>query len=300
MRGGLDVSEFLEALKRRILICDGAMGTQLMEAGMQSGECSEVWNVEHPDKVLAIHKRYIDAGADIVLSNTFGGNRWALQRHGRAGEVALLNTEGIKIARKAAGLNGFVAGDIGPTGELSQPYGIRNEEEFEEVFFEQSKAFAAAGVDLILIETQMAAEELGAAVRAAKKAARLPVGATASFSPAADASKYRTMMGASVELIVETALSAGADIVGANCGTIDILDMVKIVKRIRKITDKYVLIEPNAGRPIIEGTKTVYPQKPDEMAKHVRALVEAGANIIGGCCGTTPGHIAAIADSIKD
>jgi 5-methyltetrahydrofolate--homocysteine methyltransferase len=294
------MNKFLETLKRRILICDGAMGTQLMEAGMQSGECSEAWNIDHPDKVFSIHKRYIDAGADIILTNTFGGNRWTLQRHHLEDKVQLFNTEGCKIARKAASSAKFVAGDIGPTGEMPEPYGMRKEQEFEEVFLEQAKALAAAGVDFLLVETQMASEELGAAVRGAKKTGMIPVCATASFSPAADAAEYRTMMGASVETIVETSLASGADIVGANCGTIDIHDMVKIVVRIRKITDKPILIEPNAGKPVVEGSKTIYPQKPEEMAKHVRALINAGANIIGGCCGTTPAHIAAIARAVKD
>ena len=274
------------------------MGTQLMDAGMAPGDCSEVWNIEHPDKVSAIQKRYVDAGADIILTNTFGANRWTLQRHGREDDVKPLNTEGVKIARKAAGADRFVAGDIGPTGELTQPYGLKSEAEFEEIFFEQARALAEAGVDFFFVETQMAAEELGAAVRAAKKAAKLPVCATASFSPASDGAEYRTVMGASVEMVVEAALAAGADIVGANCGTIDIRDMERIVSRIRSVTDKYILVEPNAGKPVVQGTKTIYLQRPEEMAEHVPALLNAGANIIGGCCGTTPAHIAAIAKII--
>lgn len=293
------MNKFLDALKSRILICDGAMGTQLIEAGMQPGECPEAWNIKHPEKVLAIHNSYIQSGADIILTNTFGCNRWTLQKHGRQNEVILLNTEAVKLARKAAVVQKFVAGDIGPTGELPQPYGLHSEEEFEEVFLEQAKALAEAGVDLLLVETQMAVEELAAAVRACKKASKLPVCASASFSPASDDAEYRTMMGASVEMVVETAISAGADIVGANCGSVDIRDMEKIVLRIRAVTDKPILVEPNAGKPVIQGSKTIYAQKPEEMAEHIPALVNAGANIIGGCCGTTPAHIRAIADVIN-
>ena len=293
------MSKFLEILKTRTMICDGAMGTQLMEAGMQPGECSESWNLEHADKVMAIQKAYIDAGADIVITNTFGGNRWVLQRHGRAGDLEMLNTSAVEIARKAAGNGNFVAGDIGPTGELPQPYGLRSEEEFVQVFAEQSKALAKAGIDVIFIETQTANEELGAAVRAAKENTDLPICASASYSPGAKADDYRTMMGATVETMVEAALSNGADIVGANCGAVDMRDMVSIVKKVRKITDKFILIEANAGKPVVEGTRTTYPQTPEEFAEHVQALIDAGANIIGGCCGTTPQHIAAIAGIVK-
>lgn len=270
------------------------MGTQLIEAGMQPGECPEAWNINHPEKVLAIHQCYTESGADIILTNTFGCNRWTLQKHGRQNEVTLLNTEAVKLARKAAGAQKFVAGDIGPSGELPQPYGLHSEEEFEEVFFEQAKALADAGVDLLLVETQMAVEELAAAVRACKKASKLPVCASASFSPASDDAEYRTMMGSSVETVTETALSAGADIIGANCGSVDIRDMEKIILRIRIVTGKPILVEPNAGKPVIEGSKTIYTQSPEEMAEHVPALINAGANIIGGCCGTTPAHISAM------
>ncbi len=295
------MSRFIETPKKRVMICDGAMGTQLIEAGMQPGECSEAWNLEHPDKILAIQESYIEAGAEIVITNTFGGNRWNLARHGKETQLEKLNSAAAEIARSAAGKANFVAGDIGPTGELPQPYGNRSEEEFIEVFAEQVKALAKAGVDVIFVETQSAAEELGAAVRAVRENTDLPVCGGASYSPVAHGGNdYRTMMGATVETMIEMALSNGADIVGANCGSVDITDMIEIVKKIRRITDKYILVEPNAGKPVVEGTKTTYPQTPRQMAEHVQALIDAGANIIGGCCGTTPEHIAAIARIVRN
>ncbi len=293
------MSRFIQTLETRVLVCDGAMGTQLMAAGLQPGECSEAWNVEHPDKVLQIQKSYVEAGADIVITNTFGGNRWSLAHHGREEGLNRLNSSAVEIARDAAGESNFVAGDIGPTGELPLPYGTKGEEEFVAIFAEQAKILATAGVDVLFIETQTAVEELGAAVRAAKKATELPVCASASYSPTADGSDYRTMMGAGVEILVEAAVSNGAEIVGANCGDVDIRGMVEIVKRIRQVTDRFILIEPNAGRPVIEGGETKYLQTPEQMVEHVQALMDAGANIIGGCCGTTPEHIAAMAAVIK-
>jgi len=295
----LDVNRFLETLKERVMVCDGAMGTQLIDAGMQPGECPEAWNLEHADELLAIQKGYIEAGADIVITNTFGGNRWTLARHGKDGRLGTLNSAAVEIARKAAGESNFVAGDIGPTGELPQPYGTKSEDEFLDVFAEQARVLASAGVDAIFIQTQTAVEELSAAVRAAKEVTDLPVCASASYSRAAQGDSYRTMMGASVEIMVEAALTNGADIVGANCGSVDISEMVEIVKIIRGITKKYILVEPNAGKPVMEGTRTTYPQTPEQMAEHVRALIDAGASIIGGCCGTTTKHVAAIARVVK-
>ncbi len=292
------MSRLLDMLKERVMVCDGAMGTQLIEAGMQPGECPEAWNLEHAEEVLAIQKGYVEAGADIVITNTFGGNRWTLARHGKDGELEPLNSAAVKIAREAAGESSFVAGDIGPTGDLPEPYGSKSEEDFVEVFAEQARALAT-GIDVIFVETQSAAAELGAAVLAAKENTDLPVCASASYSRATKGNDYRTMMGDSVEIMVEAALTNGADIVGANCGSVDISEMVEIVKMIRRITDKYILVEPNAGRPVIEGTRTTYPQTPEQMAEHVQALIDAGVNIIGGCCGTTPEHIAAIARVVK-
>ena len=178
------------------------------------------------------------------------------------------------------------------------PYGPKSHREFVEVFAEQAKALAT-GVDVIFVETQSAAEELAAAVVAVKESTDLPVCASASYSRAAHGDGYRTMMGASVEIMVEAALTNGADIVGANCGSVDISEMVEIVKTIRGITDKYILVEPNAGKPVMEGTRTTYPQTPEQMAEHVQALIDAGASIIGGCCGTTAKHVAAIARIVK-
>jgi 5-methyltetrahydrofolate--homocysteine methyltransferase len=254
------------------------------------------WNLLHPDRVKEVHSAYIDAGADAILTNSLLGNRWCLERYGLGEKVLDLNSAAVKVARAAAGEERYVLGDVGPTAELVHPLGTKKQEEFVEVFREQVFTLAE-GVDGIAIQTMTALEELVAAVRAAKETG-LPVIASMSFTP--DRGKgYRTIFGIGIEQMVRALEEEGADALGTNCGTVGITEMVEIVRQMRALTTLPILAEPNAGRPRIEGEKTVFDHTPQDMAEHVPALVEAGANIIGGCCGTTPRHIRAFAEKIR-
>ncbi len=286
---------FLERLKDGVVLCDGAMGTQLDAHGLQPGECHEEWNVSRPEKVEQIHAAYIEAGAEAILTNTFGGTRWCLDRYGLGERVGEFNRAAVARARSAAGEDRYVLGDVGPTAQLVYPLGERKEKEFLEVFREEV-SYLADGVDAIAVQTMTALEELLAAARAAKETG-LPVIASMAFSP--DRGRgYRTIMGVSIEEMVRALEGEGVEAIGANCGTVDISDVVRIVQQMRELTSLPILAEANAGRPRLVGEKTVFDQTPDSMAEHIPALIEAGANIIGGCCGTSPSHIRAFADRI--
>lgn len=285
----------LEKIKEGVLLLDGAMGTQLDAHGAEPGACQGEWNVSHPEVVEQIHTDYIRAGSEAILTNTFQGTRWALNRHGLGDRVGEFNTAALRIARKAAGNDRYVVADIGPTTQFVHPLGEKTQEEFVEVFREEI-SFLTDGADAIAIQTMTALDELVAAVRAAKET-QLPVIASMSFTP--DVGKgFRTIMGVSIEQMVRQLEEEGADGIGTNCGTVDIADVVNIVREIRGLTSLPILAEANAGKPRIIGETTVFDQTPEIMAVHIPALAEAGANIIGGCCGTTPDHIRAFAEKL--
>lgn len=281
----------LKDVAGRVLVCDGAMGTELMKRGLEPGSCPEAWNVDRPDDVRAIHKAYRDAGADVILTNTFGGNRWKLDAYGLAGRVAELNAAAVRLARKVAGRAGYVFGDIGPTGRFVAPLGLDPREAFVEVFREQANALAAAGADAIILETFTAVDELAAAVEAARSTG-LPVAASMSFSRDA-AGTFHTMMGVDIPSAVRALDAAGVDIVAANCGT-GAEDYPDIARALCAATSRPVMVEPNAGLPQLVDGKTVFPMSAQEMARYAREILAAGVRIIGGCCGTTPEHIRAI------
>ncbi|MFW6158473.1 MAG: homocysteine S-methyltransferase family protein [Planctomycetota bacterium] len=270
------------------LIADGAMGTQLQALGLV-GDCPEVWNVERPDAVQGIHRRYVEAGARLVLTNTFGGSEWKLARAGHAADQARLCRGAAENARAAAGDGGFVLGDVGPTGKLPEPYGTHGIEEFESVFARQIGLLAAAGVHGVLVETMGSAAEAAAAVRAARRTCDLPVLATLTYS--AGKRGYRTMMGETVEQGTEAVLAAGADVVGSNCG-LGAGQMVGVIEQVRAVTAGPVLAKPNAGQPKLVDGETVFDEDAETWAAKAPALAAAGATIVGGCCGTTPDHIA--------
>ncbi len=299
--------DLLDVLKERTLVGDGAMGTQLIEAGFSAGDCAEEWNVSHADEVRRIQRGYVEAGSDLLITNTFGGNRIALGRHGLEAQLEAFNTAAVNNARAAAGPETFILGDIGPTGALPASLGGCGEDEFRDVLLEQAEALRAAGVDAFIIETITAVEEMRGAVRAAKEAAKraaeagreLPVIASAAYDPTPDGSTFRTMMGVTVEEMTQAALDAGADVVGANCGGVNMRDMVAVAGTIRAITPGPIIIQANAGRPEIVADKTVYPETPEQFTKNVSDLLTLAVRIIGGCCGTTPAHITAIAQVVK-
>lgn len=286
----------LERLKERVLICDGAMGTMLQAAGLDSGGCGEVWNVNHPEKVKAIHRAYFEAGSDIVITNTFGGSPLRIKEYGLRDKVQEINRAAAQNARVVADeFDGLVLGDIGPTGQLLQPNGNLTPEEVFEGFREQSQALVEGGVDGLIVETMISAEEMALAVRGARACTDLPIIACISYDKTRFG--YRTMMGEKVDQCVKLALDAGADIPATNCG-LGIEDMIGVVEALRACTDKPILAQPNAGLPEVVKGRVIYRQSPEDMASKVPALIQAGANIVGGCCGTTPEFIRRLKESV--
>src|ERR1039457_5671583 len=240
-----------DAIKERPLLGDGAMGTQLMFAGLEQGNCGEAWNLTHPERVLAIQRRYAEAGSDCILTNTFGGSRIMLNRHSNAGKAAEINRAAVAIVREAFGArDGYVIGDIGPFGGLMEPYGEFTETQVREAFNEQACALVEGGADAIIIETQTSLEELLLGIEAAKEAgARCIIGSMA-YDVTLDGSTFRTMMGIDPERAAQFMEEHGADIVALNCGTrMDMERAREAVVRYRKVTGLPVMVQPNAGQP---------------------------------------------------
>lgn len=287
----------LDDIKHRVLLSDGAWGTFLHERGLTPGECPELWNITHRNEVLDIAKNYICAGSDIIETNSFGGSIFKLSLYGLADRVEEINEAASAISREAAGKDKYVAGSIGPTGKMIL-MGDVTEAELYEGFAQQSKALEKGGADIIIIETMTALDESAMAVRAARENTNCTVILTMTFSKTPKG-EYRTMMGVSPEELVKMALAEGAHIVGSNCGN-GIADMIGIVKKIRTCnTEIPIMIQANAGVPELIDGKTVFRESPQHMASYVGELVKAGANIIGGCCGTTPEHIEAVGGAIR-
>lgn len=292
------MSLFLTRIKKgEILVSDGAMGTMLQDKGLKAGGCPEEWNITHPDEVRAIAEAYLKAGSDIVLTNTFGGSRFKLAKFGLESKVAEFNKAGVSLAKEAAlQYGGIVAGSVGPTGEFMQPLGIVTEDEMYDVFREQVLAQIQGGVDAICIETMTSLEEVSIAIKVVKENTAVPVIATMTFDKGTHG--YKTMMGVSIKDAVLGLEKAGADIIGTNCGN-GIGPMIDIVREMRKYSSKPILVHANAGVPELINGKTCFRDTPDNMAEKVLDLINAGANIIGGCCGTTPEHIRAIRNAIS-
>jgi 5-methyltetrahydrofolate--homocysteine methyltransferase len=285
----------LEAIRIRPLLGDGAMGTQLMQAGLEQGACGEAWNLTHPERVLKIQRRYVDAGSDCLLTNTFGGSRIMLNRHGVANDVSAINRAAVAIAREAfRGQPGYVIGDIGPFGGLMEPYGEFTEAQVREAFGEQARALVAAGADAIIIETQTALEELGLAVAAAKDAGAACVIGSMAYDVTLDGSTFRTMMGVDPERAAEFMHGHGVDVVALNCGTgMDMTRARHAAERYERATALPIMVQPNAGQPKLVNMKVIYDETPEQMVAGVAPLLDAGARIIGACCGSTPDHIRA-------
>jgi 5-methyltetrahydrofolate--homocysteine methyltransferase len=271
------------------------MGTQLMIAGLEQGNCGEAWNLTHPDRVLAIQRRYAEAGSDCLITNTFGGSRIMLNRHGHADDVPGINAAGVAIAREAfGGRAGYVLGDIGPFGGLMEPYGEFTEAQVRAAFEEQAGALVEAGADAIIIETQTSLEELLLAITAAKAAGAACVIGSMAYDVTLDGSTFRTMMGIDPERAAAFMQEHGADIVALNCGTRMDMDRAReAVERYRQATSLPIMAQPNAGQPKLISMKVVYDEAPEQMVQGVAPLIAAGASIIGGCCGSTPDHIRA-------
>ncbi len=281
--------------KKKVLVADGAWGTELIKRGLAVSDVPEVWNLENPFFVKEIAKSYRDAGADIILTNTFGANRLKLKRTGFKGDVKEINRIGVELSKEEAG-SSLVFASIGPTGELLKPLGNFNEADFIEVFTQQVKGLVEGKADGVIIETMSDVGEALCALEAVKKNSSLLVGVSFSFNKGHKG--FATMMGLSVEQAVKAVLEKKPDIIGANCGSVTIEDMIDITRITKKFTSLPLWIKSNAGLPLIKDKKTIYPQTPEEITSFIPDLIEAGAKIIGGCCGTTPEHIKKIREKI--
>lgn len=288
--------KFQEALQDgHILIADGAAGTLLQAAGLPAGMAPEEWNVLEPANIEAMHRAYLEAGARIILTNTFGGNRLKLARMKKESELERFNRAAVAIARRAAEPFGaWVAGDMGPTGELMAPLGSLTFDEARRAFAEQAGILADAGVDLLVIETMSDLEEARAAALGALEAADLPVVVTMSFD-----TRGRTMMGVTPEQLMETLWPLGLAAIGANCGR-SLEENLEALRRLREANPTARLwIKPNAGLPHLDGDRVVYDVTPEQFAEFALKFRELGAQVIGGCCGSTPAHIAAVARALQ-
>jgi 5-methyltetrahydrofolate--homocysteine methyltransferase len=284
-----------------VLVFDGGYGTMLFDAGLANGACPELWNDTHADVVRGIHRAYFDAGSQIVETNTFGGSRLKLEEYRLGDRTRELNATGARLARAAAPAAGYVAGSIGPTSRLPRDYALDEgvtDEEYEATFREQAEALAEGGVDLFAVETMMFPQEATAAVRACKAVTDLPVMATMFFQYEEMHDRDRTMWGESPAEVVQGLLAAGADVVGMNCGRGPDRAIV-IIREMRKVTDAPLVAYPNAGLPITRGDTVTYELGPEAMAREYPALLDAGCNIVGACCGSNPEHIRRIAEIVR-
>jgi Methionine synthase I (cobalamin-dependent), methyltransferase domain len=293
------MSKIVDLIKAgRILVSDGAWGTFLQQKGLQPGECPEQWNLSRPEDVLSIAQSYVDAGSDMVETNSFGANYFKLKNYGLENQVFEINKAAAEISKKAAGTGCFVLGSVGPTGKLLMMEEA-TEDELYDAFKEQSLALEAGGADAIVIETMTDIQEAVIAVKAAKENTGCEVFCTMTFDKT-QSGDYYTMMGISPAEMAQQLVKAGAEVIGANCGN-GIANMIDIVKAIRQENKTIpVLIHANAGMPHYCDGLTTFPESPADMASRIAEIVEAGANIVGGCCGTTPDHICEVHKVVKN
>jgi 5-methyltetrahydrofolate--homocysteine methyltransferase len=283
-----------------LLVFDGGYGTMLFAAGLANGACPELWNDTHPDVIRGIHRGYFDAGSDLVETNTFGGSRLKLNEYGLGDRTRELNERGARLARAAAPAGAWVAGSVGPTSRLPaeyEPLGDTTDEEYFETFREQAEALAEGGADLFAVETMMFPQEAVAAVRACKTTG-LPVMATMFFQYEELHDRDRTMWGESPAEVAKNLLASGADVVGMNCGR-GPDRAIAIVREMRAVTDAPLVAYPNAGLPVTTGDQVTYELDPQAMAREYPALLDAGATVVGACCGSTPEHIRLIAQVVR-
>lgn len=280
--------------KGRILITDGAWGTEFFKRGLMQGNPPDEWNLDHPDIVKEITGEYLEAGSEVILTNTFGANRIRLESHGLADKTRDINRNGARLAREIIGNRAVVAGDIGPCGKLFA-LGEVGQDELYAAFREQAEGLKEGGADWIVVESMTDMEEMAIAVKAAREGAGVPVVASMSYNKTPKG--FRTMMGNTPEACVERAESSGASVIGANCGS-GIEDYVPLAPVLRSLTALPLWIKANAGIPQIADGKVVYPLSPEEFAAYVPALIESGVDAIGGCCGTDPRFIREICRKI--
>ena len=287
---------FLARLREgSILLADGAVGTMLQANGLSPSDCPEEWNVSHTSVVVGIHWAYRKAGSEIILTNTFGGSPSKLAKFGMDARTEELNAAAARNARAGAGIDGFVLGDIGPTGEILEPYGEADPQVIGEGFRRQVRGLLDGDVDGLIVQTMMDFEELRIAVEAVRAECDLPVVASMTFN--AVPGGHRTMWGLSAADAALKMSELPVVAIGSNCG-LSIDQFPAIVAAMKSNTDKPILAEPNAGMPRLEGDRTVFDQTPEVFAAHAAQVAAAGARILGGCCGTTPEHIAALRSAL--
>jgi 5-methyltetrahydrofolate--homocysteine methyltransferase len=286
---------FIEKIKDgQILVFDGAMGTQLAEQGVEPGGEN---NLTAPDKVENVHNNYINNGSDVIITNTLTANRIYIESHDVKQNINDINLKGVEIARRAAGNNIFVAGDISSTGQMMEPFGLYTEQQFIDNFKEQAQLLEKGGVDLFIIETIMDLNEALCALKACKAVSKLPVVVSITFSILINGG--RTIMGNSAEECAKKLTDNGADCLGANCGDLDPFEMAKLISLYKAHSSLPFLAQPNAGKPKLIDDKTVFDMPVVKFAEGIQQCINAGASMIGGCCGTSPEYINAIAKLVK-
>jgi 5-methyltetrahydrofolate--homocysteine methyltransferase len=288
--------QFLETLNSGgIILLDGAIGTELDKRGLM-GRASN--NLDAPETVLEIQREYVECGCDVLTANTLTMNRIYIETHNLGISVQDVNKAGVEIARQAAGKERYILGNLSSTGQLLEPYGTYKESQFFDTFSEQAGILAESGVDGFIIETMFDLREALCALRACKENFSLPVIVSIAFST--EEKGGRTMMGDSAEQCAKSLTDAGADVVGANCGDLDPAQMAVVVSYLKSATSLAVLAQPNAGRPKLIGDKTVFEMTPVQFADGIAECLRAGARLVGGCCGTSPEHIRAVAGMLKN
>ena len=288
--------EILQRLDNEVLIFDGATGTYLQQHGLESGGCPELMNADAPDTIRQMARDYFDAGADLVLTNTFGGTKFRLQHYDAQDRVSELNSLAAEHAKSQAGPSQFVAGSVGPTGEFIEPLGPVSEPEMYDAFAEQIIALEQGGADAVMIETQMVLNEAQIAIKATRENTDLVVMSTMVFDKGPRG--FFTMWGTTPEDAAKGLREAGADVVGSNCGN-GIDKMTEIAEQMRSVVDCPIIIQSNAGIPAYKSGEIIYPESPDYMAERYKMLAEIPVQMLGGCCGTTPDHIRALVEAVK-
>ena len=287
----MNLSEFLRNTEPILL--DGAMGTQLAQAGLKMGGQSNVLN---PKEVLAIHTQYADCGVHVLLTNTLTMNRIYIEAHNIDVDVREVNLAGVKLVKSAVRKGQYVLGDISSTGKIIEPYGDLSESDAYEAFVEQATVLAEGGVDGFIIETMFDLREALCALRACRDVASLPVIASMAFTTSKKGG--RTMMGNSTKECATILTEAGASAIGGNCGDLDPLQMAEVVSLLQEATSLPIVAQPNAGKPKLVGDQTVFDMSPTEFASGISKCLQAGAQLVGGCCGTSPAHILAVAEML--